>query len=66
MSWLRFLLPLGLFAALVLFLGVGLGLNPREVPSPLIGKPAPAFVLPKLDDPGRSMGKDDLLGQPWC
>jgi cytochrome c biogenesis protein CcmG/thiol:disulfide interchange protein DsbE len=65
MSWLRFLLPLGLFAALVLFLGIGLGLNPREVPSPLIGKPAPAFVLPKLDDAGQSIGRDDLLGQPW-
>jgi cytochrome c biogenesis protein CcmG, thiol:disulfide interchange protein DsbE len=65
MSWLRFLLPLGLFAALVLFLGIGLGLNPREVPSPLIGKPAPAFVLPKLDDAGQSLGRDDLLGQPW-
>jgi cytochrome c biogenesis protein CcmG/thiol:disulfide interchange protein DsbE len=65
MSWLRFLLPLGLFAALVLFLAVGLGLNPREVPSPLIGKPAPAFVLPKLDDASRSLGRDDLLGQPW-
>jgi cytochrome c biogenesis protein CcmG, thiol:disulfide interchange protein DsbE len=65
MSWLRFLLPLGLFAALVLFLGVGLGLNPREVPSPLIGKPAPAFVLPRLDDAARTLGRDDLLGQPW-
>jgi cytochrome c biogenesis protein CcmG/thiol:disulfide interchange protein DsbE len=65
MSWLKFLLPLGLLAALVLFLGIGLGLNPREVPSPLIGKPAPAFVLPRLDDASQSLGRDDLLGQPW-
>ena len=65
MRFLRFLVPLGLFAALVLFLGVGLGLNPREVPSPLIGKPVPVFALPKLDDASQTVSRDDLLGQPW-
>lgn len=44
----RYLIPLALFVALVAFLGVGLRLNPREVPSPLIGKPAPAFQLAEL------------------
>lgn len=44
----RFALPLLVFAALVALLAVGLNLNPREVPSPLIGKPAPAFSLPNL------------------
>ena len=39
-------LPLVGFGVLAAFLGVGLTLNPREVPSPLIGKPAPAFSLP--------------------
>ena len=42
---LRFLLPLLAFLILVGFLGKGLYLNPREVPSPLIDKPAPAFEL---------------------
>ena len=36
----RFLFPLAIFIVLVGFLAVGLQLNPREVPSPLIGKPA--------------------------
>jgi cytochrome c biogenesis protein CcmG, thiol:disulfide interchange protein DsbE len=65
MKALRFLIPLAVFAALVLFLGKGLELNPREVPSPLIGKPAPAFTLPRLDDSKLSMKRDDLLGQAW-
>ena len=47
----RYLIPLVLFVVLVAFLGIGLGLNPREVPSPLIGKPAPAFELVQLHQP---------------
>jgi cytochrome c biogenesis protein CcmG/thiol:disulfide interchange protein DsbE len=65
MKYLRFLLPLALFAGLLAFLGVGLGLNPREVPSPLIGKPAPAFTLPRLDDASQQVSRDDLLGKVW-
>jgi len=41
----RYLLPLGIFVALVALLFVGLRLDPREVPSPLIDKPAPAFFV---------------------
>ncbi|KQU65924.1 MULTISPECIES: DsbE family thiol:disulfide interchange protein [unclassified Rhizobacter] len=44
-----FLIPLGLFAVLAVFLAVGLNHDPHEVPSPLIGKPAPMFSLPRLD-----------------
>src|SRR5512145_1908594 len=61
----RFLLPLAIFVALVVFLAVGLKLNPREVPSPLIDKPAPAFELTRLDDPARSVRLEDLRGQVW-
>ena len=61
----RYLIPLGVFAVLVVFLGIGLGLNPREVPSPLIGKPAPAFKLAQLHDSAKPLGKEDLLGQVW-
>ena len=65
MKTLRFLIPLALFAGVLLFLGVGLGLNPREVPSPLIGKPAPAFALPRLDDEGKTLSREDMLGKVW-
>ena len=61
----QFIAPLALFVVLLGFLGVGLNLNPREVPSPLIGKPAPAFVLPRLDDPAQTLGKQDLAGKVW-
>jgi cytochrome c biogenesis protein CcmG/thiol:disulfide interchange protein DsbE len=61
----RFLLPLAGFFVLVAFLGVGLTLNPREVPSPLIGKPAPDFTAPRLDDPSQVVRRDDLKGQVW-
>jgi cytochrome c biogenesis protein CcmG/thiol:disulfide interchange protein DsbE len=61
----QFILPLALFGVLVVFLLRGLDLNPREVPSPLIGKPAPEFALPRLDDPAQTLGRQDLLGQVW-
>lgn len=67
-------IPLIAFIALVALLGVGLTLNPREVPSPLINKPAPAFALPELYEPERELGSQDFLGQvslfnvwaSWC
>ncbi len=70
----RYLLPLGIFGALVALLFVGLSLNPREVPSPLINKPAPTFSLPELQDPGKKLSRQDLLGKvyllnvwaSWC
>ena len=65
MKSLRYLIPLGAFLVLAGFLFVGLGLNPREVPSPLIGKPAPAFALPRLDQPEVTMRREDLLGKTW-
>ncbi len=65
MKSLHYLLPLGLFAGILVFLAVGLGLNPREVPSPLIGKPAPAFTLARLDDAAQKITREDLLGQVW-
>lgn len=65
MKSLRFLIPLALFAALAWFLYAGLSLNPREVPSPLIGKPAPAFALARLNDPTQTVKREDLLGKVW-
>ncbi len=61
----KYLAPLALFLVLLGFLVVGLNLNPREVPSPLIGKSAPAFDLPRLDDPTQRISKQDLAGKVW-
>ncbi len=58
-------LPLAVFLVLVLFLAIGLNLNPREVPSPLIGKAAPSFRLPQLQEPAQSLALDDLKGKVW-
>ena len=62
---LRFLWPLVAFIALVGVLGAGLQLNPREVPSPLIGQRVPAFALPTLAAPERTLGPEQLRGQVW-
>lgn len=62
---LKYLAPLAIFIALALFLGRGLNLNPREVPSPLIDKPAPAFELSRLDKPEQKLSVAQLRGQVW-
>ncbi len=61
----RFLMPLAVFAVLVVFLAIGLRLNPREVPSPLIGKPVPAFRLAQLHAADKTIGPEDLKGKVW-
>ena len=61
----RFLIPLAIFAVLVVFLGIGLTLNPREVPSVLIDKPAPKFILPDLFDPDKQVNSSDFDGKVW-
>jgi cytochrome c biogenesis protein CcmG, thiol:disulfide interchange protein DsbE len=65
MKRLKYLLPLALFGALAVFLLRGLWLNPREVPSPLIGKPAPAFVAPVLAAQAVQFSTDAHKGQVW-
>jgi len=47
------------------FMYVGLGLNPREVPSPLVGKAAPAFTLPQLHEPSKQFSPQDMKGKVW-
>lgn len=61
----RYLLPLAVFLVMAGFLAVGLNRDPREVPSPLVDKPAPAFNLPWLDAPEQMMSTQDLRGQVW-
>ena len=58
-------LPLGIFLVLAVFLAVGLGLNPREVPSPLIDKPAASFTLPQLHDSAHTFSPQDMRGKVW-
>ena len=61
----RVLLPLAIFLTLVVFLALGLKLDPREVPSPLVGKTAPAFSAPSLAAPERILRREDMLGKVW-
>ncbi len=61
----RYLIPLAVFVVLAAFLAIGLGLNPREVPSPLVGKPAPAFTLSRLQQPDQPFGREEMLGRVW-
>jgi cytochrome c biogenesis protein CcmG, thiol:disulfide interchange protein DsbE len=65
MKALRWSIPLGILVVLVAFLWVGLSRDPREVPSPLIGKPAPAFRLAKLHTPSETLQTADLKGTVW-
>jgi len=65
MSKLKYLIPAVLFLVLAAFLLAGLGKDPREIPSPLVGKPAPAFELPVLQQPQQSFAPAQLQGQVW-
>jgi len=65
MKSLRLLIPLALFVVLVGFLWAGLGRDPREVPSPLVGKPAPVFDLVQLKQPDKKLSTADMKGQVW-
>ncbi len=70
----KFLVPIILFAALGLLLAYGLLLDPRKIPSPLVGKELPAFSLATVANPNRSIGSDALRGRvyllnvwaSWC
>ena len=61
----RYLVPLAAFALMVVFLAVGLTLNPREIPSPFIDKPAPGFELPELDESEAPVSLASFEGEVW-
>jgi cytochrome c biogenesis protein CcmG/thiol:disulfide interchange protein DsbE len=61
----KLLIPFAVFVVLCGFLFVGLFRDPREVPSPLIDKPAPAFTLKQLHVPDKALGTADMKGQVW-
>lgn len=70
----KFLIPIAVFVALGLLLAYGLSLDPRKIPSPLVGKPLPAFSLPTVGDPAKRVSTEALRGQvyllnvwaSWC
>ena len=61
----RTLIPLFAFMILVVFLGIGLTKDPRKLPSPFIGKVAPAFALPQLYDLNKTFSPKDMFGKVW-
>lgn len=69
-----FLLPLGLFAGFAVAFLISLGMNPRDIPSALIGKPVPVFKLPPVEGRRLGLSNTDLKGQvslvnvfaSWC
>jgi len=70
----RYLAPIIVFALLIPVFIIGLTRDPSELPSPFIDNPAPAFSLPSLKEPSRTVGSSDYTGQPalinvwatWC
>jgi cytochrome c biogenesis protein CcmG/thiol:disulfide interchange protein DsbE len=77
MKRLLFVLPIIAFAGLAAFLGFGLTKDPKALPSQLIDRPLPEFVLPGIaDEPGGGLGfaSASFRGEPrllniwasWC
>ena len=65
MKVLKFAIPLAIFFLLAAFLAVGLMRDPREVPSPFIGKAAPTFRLEQLHDARLAFTPEDMKGKVW-
>lgn len=61
----KYLIPLGLFLVLVVFLAIGLSRDPHEIPSALVNKPAPTFRLPQLKEPTKTFSAEDMKGKVW-
>lgn len=61
----RTLIPLFAFLILAVFLGIGLTKDPRKLPSPFIGKAAPAFTLPQLHNLNKIFSPKEMLGKVW-
>jgi cytochrome c biogenesis protein CcmG, thiol:disulfide interchange protein DsbE len=70
----KFAVPLAIFVALGVLLWLGLALDPKKIPSPLVGKPLPTFSLPTLHDPKKITTPESLRGRvyllnvwaSWC
>ncbi|MGB5345738.1 MAG: redoxin family protein, partial [Woeseia sp.] len=70
----RYLLPIAVFAVFIPVFLIGLNRDPSALPSPFLGKPAPSFSLPTLEDERVEVSSDDYKGQlvlvnvwaTWC
>ncbi|MGH8176086.1 MAG: DsbE family thiol:disulfide interchange protein [Steroidobacter sp.] len=62
----RYLIPVGLFVSLLAFFYFGLGRDKETLPSPLIGKTAPHFELPSVEDPSRIVSTKDFEGRTYA
>ncbi len=70
----KFLIPIAIFIAIGLLLAYGLSLDPKKIPSPLVGKPLPAFALADLHKPNQTITSESLRGKvyllnvwaSWC
>ncbi|MEK6770357.1 MAG: redoxin family protein, partial [Pseudomonadota bacterium] len=70
----KFLIPIAVFVAIGLLLAYALTRDPKKIPSPLIGKPLPAFALADLHKPGQTVTSESLRGKvyllnvwaSWC
>jgi cytochrome c biogenesis protein CcmG, thiol:disulfide interchange protein DsbE len=67
-------IPIAIFIVIGVTFYKGLEFNPTYIPSPLLGRPAPVYETPTLEDPAKTTGTDDFLGQvslvnvwaTWC
>ncbi|HEX19912.1 MAG TPA: DsbE family thiol:disulfide interchange protein [Acidiferrobacteraceae bacterium] len=70
----RYVIPLVITILILVLLGIGLTMDPKLIPSVLIGKPAPEFALPTVRNPKITLSKSDLQGKvvlfnvwaSWC
>jgi cytochrome c biogenesis protein CcmG/thiol:disulfide interchange protein DsbE len=71
---LKFIIPLAIFLGLAVAFGIGLTMNPKDIPSVLINKKIPPFDLPPIKGRKRGLKSADLIGQillvnvfgSWC
>ena len=74
MKRLVFLVPVALFAVVVLTFAIGLGRDPSRIPSVLVGKPLPVFSLPGVRSREAGLSSKEFRGEPrllnvfasWC
>jgi len=61
----KYIIPLVAFLGLTVLLGIGLTMDPKELPSALVDKPAPDFSLNLLYDKSQSFSPSEYKGKRW-
>lgn len=69
-----FMLPAALFVVVAIAFAVGLTMNPKDLPSVLIGKAVPEFNLPPVEGRQAGLSNKNLVGEvtlvnvfaSWC